>query len=456
MEDVFDLAIIGGGTNGYATFLTAASSGLKTVLLEKDRVGQKANYASLGMIQPGLKYLHSDLDLVKMDALDCRLLRAITGNLLQPQKFILSVFKDYCFPLSNPWFWEVYLRAYDPFSKLALHPGHYWLKEEEKKELQLKFKKELVGGVVFEEWVVDPMQLAQIFISAGKFFGGTVLEQAKVIGFEKTESNPGLLIKSASVQRPGGKVENIKAKYFVNTSGAWTPTIIKLLGISSALQLRPTRGTSVVVGRKLTEKGIIIFDERGKYLVLLPQPNGTLIGPTNYDISPAVAENPDLLRPKNFEMRDLLETVNRYMALETPLSFKDIVKVKCGLRPQINHEGVAPDNISHQFAIFSHQAEGILNFTDICGGKLSTLLRIPKELTELVCRELHRPFEWKIPYLFLSQGKVEIVEKPFCSPADYAKNYALKTAGEIRQNRLKHFRKKSRAVLNLIRHALRK
>src|SRR3989344_8114270 len=108
MKETFDLAIIGGGTNGYATFLTAASAGLKTILLEKDLVGQKANYASLGMIQPGLKYLKSDLDLVEMDALDCRLLRAITGNLLQPQKFILSVFKDYCFPLSNPWFWEVF------------------------------------------------------------------------------------------------------------------------------------------------------------------------------------------------------------------------------------------------------------------------------------------------------------------------------------------------------------
>ena len=146
MGDIFDLAIIGGGTNGYATFLTAVSSGLKVVLLEKDRIGQKANYASLGMIQPGLKYLHSDLDLVKMDALDCRLLRTITGDLLQSQSFILPVFSDYRFPLSKPWFWEIYLNAYDQFSDLALHPrGHWWLTGEGKKQLQQKFQKPAPG-----------------------------------------------------------------------------------------------------------------------------------------------------------------------------------------------------------------------------------------------------------------------------------------------------------------------
>ena len=456
MGDIFDLAIIGGGTNGYATFLTAVSSGLKVVLLEKDRIGQKANYASLGMIQPGLKYLHSDLDLVKMDALDCRLLRTITGDLLQSQSFILPVFSDYRFPLSKPWFWEIYLNAYDQFSDLALHPrGHWWLTGEGKKQLQQKFQKPLAEGMVFEEWVVNPMTLAKVFTFAGKFFGGTVLEQSKVVGFETVEEQAGRTIKAVRLLRPSGKIETIQAKYFVNTSGAWIPTIIKILGISSKLKLRPTRGTSIIVGRKLTEKGIILFDERKNYLVLLPQPDGTLIGPTNYDIHPRVAENPDRLWPKKFEMEELLETVNRYMTLETPLSLKDIVEIKYGLRPQIYDQGPA-SQISHRFAIFNHRSEGVLNFTSMCGGKLSTLLTMSKELTELVCHELRHPFEWKIPYLLLSQDKVEIFEKPVCSPADYAKNYALKTPRQIKQGKFKSLRKRTRAIFNLLTYALQK
>ena len=176
MEDIFDLAIIGGGTNGYATFLTAASAGLKTILLEKDLVGQKANYASLGMIQPGLKYLKSDLDLVEMDALDCRLLKMIAGDLLQPQPFVLPIFEDYPFPLSKQWFWEIYLNAYDQFSCLSLHPAHCLLEQHEIKEWQRQFSKKISGGIVFEEWLTDPLQLAEKFTSAGKLFGGRVLE----------------------------------------------------------------------------------------------------------------------------------------------------------------------------------------------------------------------------------------------------------------------------------------
>lgn len=453
----YDLAIIGGGTNGYATFLTATSSGLKTVLLEKDQVGQKANYASLGLIQPGLKYIKNDLDLVAMDTLDCQLLKMITGNLLKPQKIILPIFSDYKFPLSRPWFWDIYLNAYDKFSILGLHPRHTMLTEIEQKKLQWEFKKKLAGGAVFEEWVVDPLQLAEIFISAGQSFGGLVLEQARVMGFEKVEEGKKLSIKSVSFQKPNGRIENIKARYFVNASGAWTSTIVNLVGFSSALKLRPTRGTSVIVKRKLTKNGIVIFDENGKYLILLPQKNGTLIGPTNYDVSSDIKENPDLLQPESFEIDNLLTTANRYLNLKIPFSFKDIVEVKCGLRPQINHERVKPDDISHQFAIFNHKPEGVLNFTSVCGGKLSTLLRISKELTELVCQELGRSFEWKIPYLSLNLGQTEIKKQPFCSPAVYSKNYALKTVQDIKQlTSFGSFQKQSRAILNLMLTALKR
>lgn len=37
--DIFDLAVIGGGPAGYSAAITAAKSGLKTALIEKDELG---------------------------------------------------------------------------------------------------------------------------------------------------------------------------------------------------------------------------------------------------------------------------------------------------------------------------------------------------------------------------------------------------------------------------------
>ena len=37
--DIFDLAVIGGGPAGYSAAITAAKSGLKTALIEKNELG---------------------------------------------------------------------------------------------------------------------------------------------------------------------------------------------------------------------------------------------------------------------------------------------------------------------------------------------------------------------------------------------------------------------------------
>ncbi len=66
MNQVFDVAVIGGGINGCGVAADAALRGLSVILIEKDDLASKTSSSSSKLIHGGLRYLeHYDFALVK-------------------------------------------------------------------------------------------------------------------------------------------------------------------------------------------------------------------------------------------------------------------------------------------------------------------------------------------------------------------------------------------------------
>ena len=65
-QNLYDLAVIGGGINGAGIARDAAGRGLKVLLCEKDDFGQHTSSASTKLIHGGLRYLENfDFKLVR-------------------------------------------------------------------------------------------------------------------------------------------------------------------------------------------------------------------------------------------------------------------------------------------------------------------------------------------------------------------------------------------------------
>lgn len=399
MEQPFDLVIIGGGTNGPAILLTALLSGIRRVaLIERGDVGEgmaytAANAAATGLIQPGLKYVKSDLSVVRTDALDCRLLKGVGGDLLVEQPFLLPIYRDYAFPYGSPSIWDLYLNAYDPHSAIALHAPHEFLRASQISAVESSLTGGPIAAVRFAEWVTDPVMLSRSFVDRARALGGVVLDKRHVVGFRTRSEQNGRRIESAVTRDRQGRTEDVPGRYFVNACGAWAPTVARMLDID--IRLRPTQGTSIVIGKRLVHSPVVLFDEHRHYVTLLPRGETTVIGPTNVDVTPQVAGNPDLAAPSQQEIDHLLAVANRYVA--GPVSAGDIVAVKCGLRPQLNHRGVSPYDITHRFGIFDHSYDGVANFSSLVGGKLTSQLRMAKEITAVACERLGIDFSWRVP-----------------------------------------------------------
>lgn len=392
---MFDVAVIGAGTTGVAIALDLIKRGFSVVLIERNNsFGLETNAKSLGLIQGGLTYLKSDRKLVEAASLDVCLLKHMFPDLLKKQEFIIPIFDWSKHPL---WQWDGYLSEYDRIAENRMLPKHSILTKQEMFEKLPGLNQDIKGGAVFYEWVVEPVKfLKELFLRTcndklkEKL---TIATAQKVYGF--TKNNKGEIISVHCKTVYGSYFWPVR--FVVNASGPWSPGVAKLLNIH--FMLRPTKGTSIFIQGTPFNCGIISFDKKGKYIAILPLPeeNKTLIGPTNSNISQEIYENPDKAVPSMEDSIELLETLNKINQQQYEL--KDIIRSQCGLRPQLCHVGVKPENISHDFAILDHKWDEIPNFCSVIGGKLSVLLRMAKETGDFVEKKFGRASRWQLPNL---------------------------------------------------------
>lgn len=422
-KNKYDIAIIGGGTVGSMLFLDAASRGLSCLLIESKKVGMQTNRASLGLIQAGLNYLIKNREFVEMNAVDCNLMKHIAGDFLRRQQFMLPVFPDSKYPL---WLWDGYLEAYDEFNK-GSHPKHILLSGDKVYSKEPTLRDDVGGGVIFNEWVADPIRLTQAIIKAGVEMGGTIIEDTEVVSAIYEDDLNKKRISFLDVVDSSNVISRVNASLFINALGPWTPSALKKIFDLDSLDTRMTRGTSIIIKKRLSKRAIIIFDGSNKYITVLPIDNDTtLIGPTNIDIDDEVAHNPDKLMPEEDEISGLIDMINSHFQIK--VTKKDICDTRCGIRPQLAHHNVKPNNISHEFMIIDHDArDGVTNLITEFGGKLSNQIRMAKEAMDLACEKLGRRASWRVPYLKITEWgcreRKSVVADSFFSL--YEKKYAL-------------------------------
>ena len=89
-DDIFDIAIIGGGVNGCGIARDAAGRGAKVLLLERGDLGGGTSCASTKLIHGGLRYLeHYEFALVRESLQERERLWRIAPHIIWPLRFML-------------------------------------------------------------------------------------------------------------------------------------------------------------------------------------------------------------------------------------------------------------------------------------------------------------------------------------------------------------------------------
>ena len=377
-EEVWDLAVVGGGIVGAGIARDAAMRGMRTVLVEKGDFASGTSGKTSRLVHGGLRYLaRGKIGLVRQAVRERDLLLEQAPALVRPLAFTLPAYRG---KGSGPLALRFGLWMYDRLSRRNALPRREWVPPEaaHAREPGLS-EKGLRGAGIYHDARTEDARLVLAVVRDAAAKGAVVANYAEVTGLRRTDGR----ITGAVVRDRMGQTDfEIRAQTVVNATGVW----LDGLRLGSGGTIRATKGVHVFLPRdRVGNRGAVTLTSPrdGRVLFVLPWGDLTLVGTTDTDY----AGDPDRVLPAADDVAYLLESVNEAFpgARAGPA---DVVSLYAGLRPLIAAGGREKESdISRAHEIF-RDPDGLIS---VAGGKLTTQRAMAEETVDLVATRLGRP-----------------------------------------------------------------
>jgi glycerol-3-phosphate dehydrogenase len=365
----YDVAIIGGGINGVGIARDLSMRGFKVILFEKEDFGWATTWASSCMVHGGARYIIHDIFVTYTSSRDAGILTRIVPYMLSRRPFIVVTKPKFMTTL-----FDIYMGVYDIFSRMRGAVRHMRLKPDEVSYMTAGEVYANGGGVLTEEYTVDPQRLALVNAISAHEFGAKILNHTEVIKIEKEREIGNFIIQAKnSLYKSETKVE---ARLVVNASGPWIDKVISnSLRKQQKNKLRPTKGIHIVFPGKILNSVISFQAIDGRYLLFVPLEDRTILGTTDDDFF----GDPDDVEILRDEVEYLLHSAEKF--IKNIRSFKPY-STKVGLRPTPYVYGVNEDKITREFEI--EDEDGVIH---VLGGKLASFRLLSEIVSDFISRK---------------------------------------------------------------------
>lgn len=371
-DEIYDLAIIGGGINGTGVAVDASHRGLRVLLCEQNDLGSATSSASSKLIHGGLRYLEQyEFKLVREGLNERENLLHNAKHLVKPLNFILPHHSK----LRSRLFIRIGLYLYDHLarhSSLAKtkmltfnkHPARKYLKEE--------FK----YGFQYSDCRADDVRLVITNALAAKKIGAEILTYTECTHAKRTEDHWRLTLKD----KFSGMTFQKKSRTLINATGPWTEIFLqKIVGASSQHHLTLVKGSHIIVHKLYAEDfAFILQNDDGRVVFIIPYLSQfSLIGTTDV----LVTEPSDAVITKK-EIDYLLGVTNQYFTFR--LTAKDVLHSFSGIRPLLKEHANNPARNTRDYAIEVNGANSQPILISIFGGKLTTYRKLAEKVVNLL------------------------------------------------------------------------
>ena len=381
-QQVFDVAVIGGGINGASVFHELGRRGYSAVLLEKGDFASGTSQTSAMMIWGGLLYLrHWDLRTV------FRLCRA--------RERLLKEHGDWVRPALYRYLPDSAGSQPNLLISAAMH--FYWLcgggrrqhprREAIFPEQSFLRSERFTESFIYEDaalghsdarfvlrWVLDGRCPTHVPLNYCALEGG---EYDRSNRCWRLDVNDSLLDHSTT----------LRARCVVNAAGVWTDAINERFGRRTPYRHVLSKGVSIGLRRdpRLTIPLVFNTQHTRDSMVLIPWGPISLWGSTETQVNHPEAG----FRVNSGDVRALLSELNRNLVV--PVGPEDIVSIRSGVRPlavHLDHESRTHTlGIARRSRIHRDEHEPWIS---VYGGKLTDCLTLAAEIGRLLERELGR------------------------------------------------------------------
>jgi glycerol-3-phosphate dehydrogenase len=356
-DQVFDIAIIGGGINGVGIARDAAGRGLSVLLVEQGDLASGTSSASTKLIHGGLRYLESyQFRLVRESLAEREVLLRAAPHIIWPLRFVLPFRSG-----GRPWWMlRAGLFIYDHLG------GRHVLPPTKALDLRTDpagepLQSDLHRGFEYSDCWADDARLVVLTARDAADRGAIILPRTRCEVAAPDDDHWNLTLSNGAVER---------AKVLVNAAGPSVSRVLSnVVGQSAPMRVRMVKGSHIVVPRLFRhDRCYLLQNPDGRICFAIPwQGDFTLIGTTDEDFS----GDPIGVTISPAEVDYLCHAVSQWF--RRPVTPAAVVWSYAGVRPLRDDGATAAQEATRDYVL---ELVGTPPVLSVFGGKITTFRRL--------------------------------------------------------------------------------
>ena len=374
-EDTFDVVILGGGINGAVSAAALAAKGVKVALIDRGDFAGETSSNSSNLAWGGIKYLEShEYFLVNRLCKSRNFLLRNYPSSVKEIRFLTSIQKGFRF---SSWFIYLGSLVYWVLGRFFTRPPRYLSPKNLKAREKIIDVDNVAGGIEYSDayFYDNDARFVFNFIRASMDSGVAAANYVESIKTTKEDDLWQAEVKDHIDQ----STFRIRARVLINACGPYVDEQNQVSGEKTSHHHLFSKGVHLIVDRLIEQQRVLaFFASDGRLFFVIPMGSKTCIGTTDNQVSSPGVEVTD--EDRQF----ILDNVNHFLALDQPLTGRDIISERCGVRPLASEgdKGVADwVKLSRKHVIELNKTTRHLS---IFGGKLTDCINVGEEVIEQV------------------------------------------------------------------------
>tara|TARA_R110000744_G_scaffold25221_1_gene62740 strand:+ start:962 stop:2494 length:1533 start_codon:yes stop_codon:yes gene_type:complete len=362
INEVFDIAVIGGGINGAGIAADAAGRGLNVVLCEQNDLASATSSKSSKLIHGGLRYLeHYEFKLVRQALAEREILLKNAPHIIKPLQFRLPHQPH----LRPAWLIRIGLFLYNNLARRVSLPASKGIKFSHDSPLVSNITK----GFEYSDAWVDDARLVILNALSAQDHGAIIKTQTQCIKAIREDKVWVITLKDSLT----GVISFIRARSIVNAAGPWVAQLFSdAFSLKSPQNIRLVKGSHIVVPR--------IHDQPEAYMLQNVDQRIVFVTPFEDDFSVIGTTDVEYKgEPSDVEIADdeidyLLDITNAYF--KKKISRADIITTYSGVRPLLDDESVNAQAVTRDYTLELEDLEDKTPILSVFGGKITTYRKL--------------------------------------------------------------------------------
>jgi glycerol-3-phosphate dehydrogenase len=358
-DEMFDLAVIGGGINGCGIARDAAGRGWKVVLVEQGDLGGATSASSTKLVHGGLRYLeHYEFRLVREALQEREVLWGIAPHIIWPLRFVLPHHPG----LRPAWLLRLGLFLYDHIGGRRRLPPTAVRRLDDG-----VLKPDFTRGFEYSDCWVEDSRLVVLNARDAQERGAVIRPRTECVSAAREDGAWTLTLRDAAGE------STLRARAVVNAAGPWVARVLgQVMRANTQAKVRMVQGSHIVVPRLYEHDRCYIFQNADNriFFAIPYEQDFTLIGTTDQDYQGDPAE----VRASEGEIAYLCAGASAYFRV--PVTPEQVVWTYSGVRPLYDDGASAAQEATRDYVLTLDAPGNQPPALSVFGGKITTYRRL--------------------------------------------------------------------------------